>query len=367
MSSPIDPSRRSLPGELRASLPASPGPVLPTNDVLEVKLNGIFVPSNQPLPVGTVISLKLKLSDAGPGLTTMARVVYTITPEHAALTNREPGMRMEFLDVWGERLAQQLASFLREAAKSTSPPSNRPNAALVLVVDDDARYRELSASVMRESGFEVLTAQNGLEALSMALRHRPSLVITDVTMPSMDGWQFLRMVRARPELRRTPVIFLTQLTSDEERLRGYQLGVDDYVAKPFTGVELIARVERALERANAAEEAVANGMRGDLSKVPLASLLTLAEMERRSGMVQLTRPGETATLHLRDGAVARIDLVEPFAKLEGIARFFHVLDWSAGRFELSTAALPVDDVMHVRTSFALLEHARMQDEIAASR
>lgn len=355
-------TRRSIPGELRASLPA--GTPADAGHTLEVKLNGIFVPCERPLPVGRVLSLKLKLSDAGPDLTTLARVVYTVSPEHAALTDREPGMRMEFIEVWGERLSTQLVSFLREAENSTTPPALRAGSALVLVVDDDARYRELCARVMRENGFEVLTAQNGLEGLSLALRHQPGLVISDVTMPSMDGWQFLRMVRARPELRRLPFIFLTELTSDDERLRGYQLGVDDYVAKPFTGVELTARVERVLERANAAEQAVADGMRGDLSKVPLSSVLMLAEMERRSGLVQLARHGETAALHLRDGAVVRIDLAEPHDRLEGIARFFYVLEWEEGRFELSTSALAIDDVLKLRTSFVLLEHARLQDESA---
>jgi DNA-binding response OmpR family regulator/Tfp pilus assembly protein PilZ len=353
---------RLMAGELRASLQA--GAELTANGELEVKLNGVFVPTDRVLPVGTVVALKLRLSDNGPALTTMARVVYTVSPEHAALTHGEAGMRLELVEVWGERLAVQLASFLREAEKSTSPPAVRAATPLVLVVDDDAHYRELCVRLMRESGFEVLAATNGLQALSIALRHQPSLVITDVNMPNMDGWQFLRMVRARPELKRTPIVFLTTQTSDEERLRGYQLGVDDYVAKPFTDVELIARVERVLERAHAAEEAVANGIRGDLSKVPLASVLMLAEHERRSGVVQLMRAGESATLHLRDGMVVRIDLAEPHDLLEGIARFFYVLDWEEGRFELNTSIAPSGNQLDLRTSHVLLEHARTEDEAA---
>ena len=103
-------------------------------------------------------------------------------------------------------------------------------------------------------------------------------------------------------------------------------------------------------------------MRGDLSKVPLASLLSLAEMERRSGVLQLTRPSETATLHIRDGAVVRIELPAIHDEKDAKARFFHVLDWTSGRFELSSTAVQAADVIDLRTSYVLLEHARYHDE-----
>jgi len=172
----------------------------------------------------------------------------------------------------------------------------------------------------------------------------------------------LRMVRARPTLRRTPFLFLTDLQNEEQRLRGYALGVDDYVGKPFTTVELTARVERVIERAQAADEGVTNGMRGDLSKVPISSLLAFAEMERRSAVVQLMREGEKATLHLRDGAVMRIDLDTTYDELQGLPRFFHILDWERGRFELTSTDVNAEDQLGLPTTFALLEHARRKDE-----
>ncbi|HEY2735329.1 MAG TPA: response regulator, partial [Polyangiales bacterium] len=230
------------------------------------------------------------------------------------------------------------------------------------VVDDNEHYRERAAKVMREAGFEVIVASNGFEGLSAALKHQPSVVLSDVQMPGMDGWALLRMIRARPTLRRTPVLFLTDLSSEEQRLRGYELGVDDYVAKPFTSVELIARVERILERVNMTEDAVANGMRGDLSKIPLSSLLSFAELERRTGILQLESERERATLHLREGAVMRIDLGEEHNRLEGIERIFHVLEWQSGRFELSSGGVFAEDVLGLPTTYVLLEHARRRDE-----
>jgi DNA-binding response OmpR family regulator len=325
---------------------------------LELMLTGIAVPTDKPLEAGSVLNLELRLSSIAPPITTLARVV-SVQPPAAA--GGPATMQLSLLEVWGKRAAEQLSQYLDEASSGGHATRNW-SGIRVLVVDDNPQYREQAAQVMREAGFEVVLASNGFEALSAALKHQPSVVLSDVTMPGMDGWQLLRMIRARPTLRRTPVLFLTDLSSEEQRLRGYELGVDDYVAKPFTAVELIARVERVLERVQMADEAISNGMRGDLSKIPLASLLSFAELERRTAILQLEREGERATLHLRDGAVMRIDLGGKPNELEGLQRFFHVLDWESGRFELTSTEVLVQDAMQLPTSYALLEHARQKDE-----
>ena len=337
--------------ELRAESIAASEPRV--EGTLDLAVKRVFVPTDAPLEHGSVITVNLKLSSA-VSLKAMARVV--------AAPEREGGMELEFLEVWGERATRQLSEYIAQDSMPPAPLVSWLKGVRVLVVDDDKLYRERAAQVMREAGFDVITASNGFEALSLALKHQPNLVLSDVTMPGMDGWQFLRMIRARATLRRTPVMFLTNLNSEAERLRGYQFGVDDYLAKPFSNVELIARVERVLERANMAEQAAAGGIRGDLAKVSLASLLSLAEMERRTGLLQLASEGDSATLHLRDGAVVRIDLPEPHDRLEGIERFFHVLDWTGGRFELIATDVLAEDVVKLPTRYVLLEHARRSDE-----
>ena len=128
-------------------------------------------------------------------------------------------------------------------------------------------------------------------------------------------------------------------------------------------MELIARGERILERAGLTVD-VSNDMRGALAKIPVTSLLAFAELERRSGVLQLENDGERATLHLRDGAVMRVDLSGAHDDLAGIDRVFHVLDWADGQFELSGADVFAEDVINTPTSFALIEHARRQDEAA---
>ena len=93
------------------------------------------------------------------------------------------------------------------------------------------------------------TVLDGFEALAMCLKSAPDLILADLQMPRMDGWQLLRVVRGRPSLASVPVIFLTSVSDEDERLHGYQLGVDDFVVKPFRAPELGARIFGLLRRA----------------------------------------------------------------------------------------------------------------------
>jgi DNA-binding response OmpR family regulator len=115
----------------------------------------------------------------------------------------------------------------------------------VLVVDDEMRLVSLVETYLTQSGFRVVTAFNGLEALSVARRENPDLIILDIMMPEMDGYEFMRKYQAE---RDTPIILLTARVEEEEKVVGLELGADDYVTKPFRPRELIARVKAVLRR-----------------------------------------------------------------------------------------------------------------------
>ncbi|MGB3514216.1 MAG: response regulator transcription factor [Microcoleaceae cyanobacterium] len=118
----------------------------------------------------------------------------------------------------------------------------------ILVVDDDSGTRLCLSDYLEISGYSVIKAENGQHALDVVEKSQPHLIITDIAMPEMDGYELVRRVRARPTFRLLPVIFLTAHTSTEERVRGYQLGCDIYLPKPFELVELGAVVRSLLER-----------------------------------------------------------------------------------------------------------------------
>ncbi|MCD6025354.1 MAG: two-component response regulator [Fibrobacteria bacterium] len=116
----------------------------------------------------------------------------------------------------------------------------------VLIADDDAAIRDLLAYKFRLAGLRVLTAADGEEALRQAQLHRPDLAILDRMMPGLDGVTVLQQLRASPETRRIPVIFLTAMRQERDILEGFRLGVADYVIKPFLPEEVLARGMRLL-------------------------------------------------------------------------------------------------------------------------
>jgi len=117
----------------------------------------------------------------------------------------------------------------------------------ILVVDDEPNITSLVTTALRYEGFEVSSAANGREALNEVASFRPHLVVLDVMLPDLDGFEVAR--RLRQEARRVPILFLTAKDATEDKIRGLTLGGDDYVTKPFSLEELLARIRAVLRRA----------------------------------------------------------------------------------------------------------------------
>jgi DNA-binding NarL/FixJ family response regulator len=123
----------------------------------------------------------------------------------------------------------------------------------ILIVDDDPGIRLSVSDYLELAGYSVIMAENGHNALEMVSQYQPHLIVTDVTMPQMDGYELIRQVRRQPAFRLLPVIFLTARTNTDERIKGYQLGCDAYLPKPFELNELTAVVRNLLERSQMME------------------------------------------------------------------------------------------------------------------
>ncbi len=116
----------------------------------------------------------------------------------------------------------------------------------ILLVDDDPRLRELVGLALERAGFVVIMAADGQLALTHAAREAPDLVVLDVGLPELDGFEVCRRIRARSDV---PILFLTARDDEIDRVLGLELGADDYVTKPFSPRELVARVRAILKRA----------------------------------------------------------------------------------------------------------------------
>ena len=119
----------------------------------------------------------------------------------------------------------------------------------ILVIDDEADLRELVRYNLEKEGFDVIVAADGASGLEIALRHRPDLVVLDLMMPVMDGLEVCKRLRSDDRGKRIPLLILTAKATEVDRILGLELGADDYVTKPFSPRELVARVKAILRRA----------------------------------------------------------------------------------------------------------------------
>ena len=152
---------------------------------------------------------------------------------------------------------------------------------LLLVADDEPLILELVAASLRHAGFDVVTAENGAQALALTRRHRPDALVLDVMMPVLDGFDVVRKLRA--EGNETPVLFLTARDSTEDTVHGLSVGGDDYVAKPFKLDELIARVHALLRRSG-------------VTALPAPEVLAVGDLEVDTDRHRVTRGGEEVDL-----------------------------------------------------------------------
>ncbi len=164
----------------------------------------------------------------------------------------------------------------------SSPAGRATPEARLLVVDDEPNIRELLSASLRYAGFEVATAADGQQALALADSFRPDLLVLDVMMPGMDGFGVVR--RLRQSGRHTPVLFLTARDAAEDKVSGLTLGGDDYVTKPFSLDEVLARIRAVLRRTAVA------------AKTAEAPRLTFADIELDEESHEVIKAGEVISL-----------------------------------------------------------------------
>ncbi|HSO12866.1 MAG TPA: response regulator transcription factor [Anaerolineales bacterium] len=175
----------------------------------------------------------------------------------------------------------------------------------IMVVDDEKRLVSLVESYLTQEGYRVVTAYNGKEALTVVQKEKPDLIVLDVMMPEMDGYEFMRRHRAESN---TPIILLTARVDDEEKVIGLEVGADDYMTKPFRPRELVARVRAVLRRVGEKEPS---------AKVLKAADIVLDRDGRTvkvgDGFVDLT-PSEfdilTALMSSKGRVYSRLDLLD---------------------------------------------------------
>jgi len=157
---------------------------------------------------------------------------------------------------------------------------------IILVADDNLGTRLSVSDYLEMAGYSVIAAEDGQQALSMIETYHPHMIVTDINMPRMDGYELVRQVRQKPAFRLLPVVFLTERGSTEERIRGYQLGCDLYLPKPFEMEELGAVIRNLLERATMLQAEISFSSRGATQGMPEKSTKTPQEKTPTSAAIQ---------------------------------------------------------------------------------
>jgi DNA-binding response OmpR family regulator len=234
----------------------------------------------------------------------------------------------------------------------------------LLLVDADPRSVRVLEVSLKKAGYSVTTASDGADALSKIEFSIPDLILTDTRLPRLDGYELVRRLKEHAEFAQLPVVFLTSQKSIEDKIRGLELGVEDYLTKPIFVRELIARVNLLLARRT--QEKMATSMptsrrtrlSGSLEDMGVVDLLQTFEVSRKSGIARIHDGRRETRVYFRDGKVVDADL----GQLRGEEAVYRALIWIAGTFEVEFCAVSNEDIIPTSTQGLLMEGMRRVDE-----
>lgn len=273
-----------------------------------------------------------------------------------------------------------------------------------MLVDDDEFQIYTVKALLEKEGYQVLTASNGIECLGRIKSQIPDLMILDIQMPVMDGWALVRRLRALPDLALVPVIFLTSLDSPEDRMKGFQLGADDFLRKPFIPQVLLKCIASVLKEKEKQTESLEKGeatispemeraatttmrfdptslgmkkivpppeepvlkiqfdLSGSLSQFGVPSLLSLFFLERKTGILVLEEQetGAVGKCYIKQGLVFRVDVFNPVV-LENLDAVYELLHWSHGSFAFKNRPVDRENEINLTTTQLLLSGMEQLD------
>jgi CheY-like chemotaxis protein/TolA-binding protein len=235
----------------------------------------------------------------------------------------------------------------------------------LLVVDGDPKSLRVMEVSLRKAGFSVTTAVNGQDALEKVGISPPDLVISDTKMDVMDGFEFCNRLKSEPQWSSIPFIFLTNQKAIEDKVKGLELGVDDYLTKPIYIKEIITRVKILLqktERENLQRRDQKARFAGTLSDMGVVDLIQTIEIGRKTGIIHFSShdtPPRMGEVYFRNGKVIDATL----GKLEGEKAVYRLLLWNSGDFEMDfKPSLQHPDKIGLSSQGLLMEGMRRVDE-----
>jgi CheY-like chemotaxis protein len=232
----------------------------------------------------------------------------------------------------------------------------------ILIADDDAKLLALLTSSLKKSGFETTEALDGEAALEQVKHKKPDLILADITMPKIDGFELCKLIRENPETADIPFIFLTAKGELNDRVKGLNLGADDYISKPFHISEVTARIKSILQRsaiaASGSEHEVETDLKGNLQQMSLAEILQTLGMARKSGGLKIVNRSLVGKIYFDSGDIVQASL----GKYKSEEAVYRILAWDEGYFEFDSNDKTDKAAISTNTNSLLMEGFRQRDE-----
>jgi DNA-binding response OmpR family regulator len=231
-----------------------------------------------------------------------------------------------------------------------------------LVVEDDLAFSSFLVKLLTAHGFSVQVAFNGEEGLKMALAHQPWIILTDVRMPGVDGFELCRQVRSHSLTRHTPVIFLSGWDDFKSRYKGLDAGADEYLPKSTPVRELLMRIHLLLRRYSdlgPRPGAGRSGLAGRLDVLGAPGLLQICNAGQMTGVLTVRGDGGEATVRFKGGQLLGAEC----GQLRGRQALYEMLAWTDGHFEFAPGDAGAGDGLDGENfEEILLEGCRLLDE-----
>lgn len=235
----------------------------------------------------------------------------------------------------------------------------------VLLVDADLRSLRVLEVSLRKAGYNVTSAPDGLAALEVIAHQAPDLVIADTKLPKLDGYGFVRRLKDMRDHAATPVIFLASQRSVEDKIRGLELGVEDYLTKPIFVRELLARVNVVLARRTQetlSDQRLSESMKtrfaGSISEMTVVDLLQTFELSKRSGTITLKSGRRLGYVWFSEGKLVDAEV----GALRGEEAVYRMLVWSEADFEVDFGPIEREESVELSTSQLVMEGMRRADD-----
>ncbi|AKV03084.1 two-component response regulator [Labilithrix luteola] len=235
----------------------------------------------------------------------------------------------------------------------------------ILLVDADQRSLRVLEVSLRKAGYNLTCVHDGQSALDVVEHQQPDLVICDTKLPKLDGYGFVRRLKDHPDWAHIPVIFLASQRSVEDKIRGLELGVEDYLTKPIFVRELLARVNVVLARrtqeslaAKPSSALLKTRFSGSIADMTVIDLLQTFEISRKSGTITFKSGSRLGYVWFRDGKVIDAEV----GGLRGEEAVYRLLVWSEADFEVDFGNIDREDVVETQTSALVMEGMRRADE-----